>query len=325
MPDILLVKTSSLGDVVHNLPVASDIALHLPDARIDWVVEEAFAPVVRMHPAVRTVIDCRLRRWSRNLLQRETWAGISALRRTLQRVPYDVVIDTQGLLKSALVTALAPGATHGLDWRSSREPLRWFYDRVHDVPRDRHAVDRNRALAGLALGYRPEGPPRYALNADPVDVPMAALPTNAAGFVVLLHATSADRKLWPEDRWRTLIAQLRLRGCGCVLVWGNPAEHARAQRLAADNDNAIVLPQLPLATLAGVLARARSVAGVDTGLTHLAAALGRPTVGIYVDTDPLATGVMAPGCAENLGGIGRPPEVSEVLAALDRTAARAAS
>ena len=317
VPDILLVKTSSLGDVVHNLPVVSDIALHLGHARIDWVVEEAFAPVVWLHPAVRNVIPCTLRRWSRNLAQRDTWAGIGALRATLRSTSYDAIIDTQGLLKSALLTSLARGVSHGLDWRSSREPLRWFYDHVYAVPRDRHAVERNRALAGLVLGYTPEGPPRYSLTAPTTRAPSLALPATPAGFLVLLHATSADRKLWPEDRWRALAAQLRDRGCGCVLVWGNPIEQERAHRIAAGNDAAMVLPTLDLPALADVLSAARGVVGVDTGLTHLAAALGQPTVGIYVDTDPGATGVLA-SCAENVGSIGHPPEVADVMAALDR-------
>ena len=318
MPDILLVKTSSLGDVVHNLPVVSDIALHVAHARIDWVVEEAFAPIARMHPAVRTVIPCSLRRWSRNLAQRDTWAGIATLRATLRRAPYDAIIDTQGLLKSALVTSLARGVSHGLDWRSSREPLRWFYDQVYAVPRDTHAVERNRALAGLALGYTPEGPPRYSLMAPTTYAPALVLPAAPAGFLVLLHATSADRKLWPEDRWRALVAQLRDRGCGGVLVWGNPIEHERARRIAAGSDEVMVLPKVDLPALAGVLTAARGVVGVDTGLTHLAAALGRPTIGIYVDTDPAATGVLAPSCAENVGSIGHPPEIADVMAALDR-------
>lgn len=150
---LLLVKTSSLGDVVHNLPVVSDLLTVFPGSQIDWVVESAFAEIPVLHPGVRSVITCDLRRWRRSLLQPGTWREIGELKRRIRQTSYDAVLDTQGLLKSALVTHMARGSRHGLDWRSSREPLGLFYDHVHSVPWGRHAVHRNRALAAAALCY----------------------------------------------------------------------------------------------------------------------------------------------------------------------------
>ncbi len=161
---ILLVKTSSLGDVVHNLPVASDIHAHVPGARIEWAVEESFADIPRLHPAVATVVAVAPRRWRKSLLGAATRREIGALRARLTQAAYDVVIDTQGLLKSALIARLAPGRRFGLDWSSSREPLRLFYDRTYRVPWGQHAVQRNRQLAGLALGYAPAPSVDYGIR-----------------------------------------------------------------------------------------------------------------------------------------------------------------
>ena len=161
---ILLVKTSSLGDVVHNLPVASDIRQHFPTARIDWAVEESFAEIPRLHPAVTTVVVVAPRRWRKSLLHGDTRSEIAALRAQLNDGAYDFVIDTQGLIKSALIARLAPGRRIGLDWISSREPLRLFYHRTYRVPWGQHAVQRNRQLAGLALGYEPAQAADYGIR-----------------------------------------------------------------------------------------------------------------------------------------------------------------
>jgi heptosyltransferase I len=314
MPRILLVKTSSLGDVVHNLPVVSDIARCVPDATIDWVVEAAFAAIPRMHPAVREVIPVSLRRWRRSLFSANTRAEIDSLRRTLRDGAYDAVIDTQGLLKSALVACAAPGKRYGLDWQSSREPLRPFYDRTFRVPWGQHAVQRNRSLAAQALGYAPPAQTEYGIRAPQRS--LSWLP--AAPYAVLLHATSADVKLWPEAHWEKLYNYLILKNIYSVLPWGNDSERQRSERLAAAMPKAVVPPALALDDMAALLAQARVVAGVDTGLTHLAAALNVATAGIYVATDPAATGIHAGARAVNLGGIATPPAAEDVIAALYR-------
>ena len=166
MRRILLVKTSSLGDVIHNLPVVSDILQAYPEAVIDWVVEKSFASIPAMHPGVRRVIGCELRKWRRSWLTRDTRRAWRAFLTELRAERYDVVIDTQGLLKSAVVARAAQGRRVGLDWQSSREPLRPFYDEVHRIPWALHAVERNRRLAALALGYVTNAKLEYGIRAD---------------------------------------------------------------------------------------------------------------------------------------------------------------
>lgn len=314
METILLVKTSSLGDVIHNLPVVSEVRRERGDVAVAWVVEEAFAAIPRLHPGVTETIPVPIRRWRSSLGRASTWREIRRFVQRLRATRYDAVIDTQGLFKSALITAAARGTRFGLDWASSREPLRIFYDRTFDIPWTLHAVERNRALAARALGYDVSPHPEYGIQARAASFPWHAL----ARYVVLLHATSAAGKLWPEPSWIELGERCLRQGLGCILPWGSESERARSARLAAALRGAIVPPALTVGELAGLFAGAHAVAGVDTGLTHLAAALGAPTAGIYCATDPSATGLYACLRAVNLGGIGKPPTVDEVVAALKR-------
>lgn len=313
MKSILLVKTSSLGDVVHNLPVVSDIHSTFPDARIDWVAEEGFAAIPRLHPAVRRVLPVAIRRWRSVLWRRGARDEIFHFFHQLREHIYDVVIDTQGLLKSALITRAAHGTRYGLDWKSAREPLALFYDRTFRVPWTLHAVQRNRALGAHALGYEPPDGVDYGVRAAAIDCPWLV----GQRYVVLLHATSAERKLWPEARWLELGAYCLRCGMRCVLPWGNAAERERSERLAERMPEAIVPPFLRLEEAAALLAGAQAVIGVDTGLTHLAAALGVATIGVYCATDPAKTGLYGCARAASLGGVSRMPSVDEVVAALD--------
>lgn len=312
MTRILLIKTSSLGDVVHNLPVVSDLAAAHPGAAIDWVVEESFAAIPRLHPGVARVWPVAVRRWRRTWWTRQAWSEIGAFRRELQAQTYDAVIDTQGLLKSAWIAATARGPRHGMDRVSAREPLGWFYDRTYRVPWGQHAVERNRSLAAQALGYRQEDPPQYGIVATPQA--FNCLPSSP--YAVLLHATSAPRKQWPETHWVDLGRVLAAGSVISVLPWGDAAERERSVRLAAQIPQAVVPERFELHAMASLLAGARVVAGTDTGLTHLAGALGVPVVGIYCATDPAATGLY--GCARtvNLGGIDAAPPVDQVVAAV---------
>lgn len=312
MQRILLVKTSSLGDVIHNLPVASDIRAAVPDAAVDWVVEESFAAIPALHPAVNRVLPVAVRRWRSSFLTRSTRAEVRAFLGELRQREYDAVVDTQGLLKSALVARAARGVRCGLDFASAREPLSFLYDRTYAVPWTMHAVERNRALAARALGYALPASVNYGIAA-----PAARFDWLPEGrFAVLLHATSARAKHWSAAHWVELGTKLESRGIFSLLPWGGAAERARAEDLARSVPRAMVPPALPLAEVASLLAAAHAVIGVDTGLTHLAAALGRPTVGAYCATDPRATGLYGCARAVNLGGVGAPPSAQEVLRAL---------
>jgi len=325
MPRLLLIKTSSLGDVVHNLPILADIRAHYPDMRFDWVVEESFVDIPALHPAVDQVLPVAIRRWRHDLFCVATWREIAATRRQLRASRYDLVLDSQGLLKSALIALQARGEKHGYDSRSIREPLAsLFYTHQHTVSRALHAVTRNRLLAAAALGYPPPSTaPDYGIRAPRQPLPLE-LP---AGYVVALHASSRDSKLWPQAHWVELGRTLAAAGMPLVLPWGNARERERAQAIAVQVPHALVLPRLRLAQLATLLSGAWAVVGVDTGLVHLAAALDAPTVALYTDTDPQRTGVL-PGRAQsaiNLGGVGQVPAPAAVLEALDRLTQRSAN
>lgn len=317
-PKIVLIKTSSLGDVLHNLPVVTDICTHFPDAHIDWVVEEAFAALPALHPRVQRIIPVAIRRWRKSWLAAR--GEIQAVRRELRERHYDLALDTQGLVKSALITHCTHTQRCGYDWNSAREPLAClFYDAKYAVPKDLHAVERNRRLAAAALGYSVSGAPDYGIRTPDIALPW--LPDKS--YVALLHATSRDDKLWDEQRWIALGKQLHQAGMYAVLPWGSEQERQRAERLCAAIPDAVCPPRLNLNEAAALLGNARSVVGVDTGLSHLAAALDVPTVGIYTATDPGLTGLYAGAKAVNLGGKATPPTVDAVIVKLTELGAYA--
>lgn len=311
-----------MGDVVHNLPVVNDIRNAFPDTLVDWVAEENFAAIPALHPHVAGIIPVGLRRWRKRLPDAGIRREIGRFRARLREIRYDAIIDTQGLLKSAILARMAIGPRHGLDWRSSREPLRFLYDRTYSIPWSLHAVERNRLLASKALGYELQSAPAYGIAARSHDLEALSkiLPADVPDhpFSVLLHATSAASKEWPEARWIELGRHLRDRGIVSVLPFGGSTEQARSRRLAAQIPGALVPPALDLDLLAALLSQAKIVAGVDTGLTHLAVGLGRPTIGLYCATDPTATGLYGSPRAVNLGGIDRAPQTAAVIAAVEQ-------
>ncbi|MBK9446945.1 MAG: lipopolysaccharide heptosyltransferase I [Betaproteobacteria bacterium] len=308
---ILLVKTSSLGDVIHNLPVAADLARQFPGAEIDWCVEAPFADIPRLSPFVRATLPVAIRRWRKALLKTETWREIGQLRAQLQSAGYDAVLDTQGLIKSALVARQAKGKHLGYAADSAREPLASrFYDATLSVPRHLHAVARNRLLAGAAFGYTPTETLDYGIVAPAFSA--SWLP--ATPIAVLLTATSRDDKLWPEPDWIELANQLIKWGLTPIFPSGNAVEQARARRIVQAVPGAVAAPALSIHDLAGVIGQAALTVGVDTGLAHLAAALKVPTIALYTATEPALTGIVGTGFARNLGGKGAPPTVADVLA-----------
>ena len=300
MARILFVKTSSLGDVVHNCPAVSDAARAIPGAEIDWVVEEPFAPVAAMHSRVRRVIPVAVRRWRSALWNPAVWREMREVRRAIAAERYDAVVDTQSLVKSALIASWAKGRHHGLDVASAREPVAaWFYDVRHTVPRGLHAVERNRRLAAAALGY----------SLPSLDYGLRAAPSGDAALVFLTMTSRAD-KLWPEERWIELGRAL---GAPPVLPWGSEAERQRAERIARQLPGARIPQRMTVDQLGALFVSARAVVGVDTGLTHLAAALGARTVGVYCGSDPALTGIHGAPRAVNVGAPGRAPAAGEVL------------
>jgi heptosyltransferase-1 len=315
MAEILFIKTSSLGDVIHHMPALTEARKARPDARFAWLVEEAFAPLVRLHPAVDEVIPVAWRRWRKSFYAPATLVQIAENLRSIRARRYDDIVDSQGLLRSAIIGRFARGRRHGYDVRSIREPLAAaFYDIRHRVSRDLHAVERNRILSGLALGYTPQGAPDFGLDG-------ARLASAGPRYGVLLHATARPGKEWPETHWIALGNALGSQGIDLVLPWGTPPERARSTRIAAALPRAHVPERQPLDAVARLIAGAQFVVGVDTGLLHLAAALGVPLVAIFVGSRPSLTGPVGSGPLAVLGAQGVPPSVAavrEAVAALAR-------
>lgn len=281
---VLIIKTSSMGDVLHTLPALTDAARQFPGIHFDWVVEENFAQIPGWHSAVSTVIPVAIRRWRKAWFSAPIRRERETFRRQIRATNYDAIIDAQGLVKSAaLVTRLAYGIKHGMDWQTAREPLAsLFYNRRHHIARQQHAVERTRELFAKSLGYvKPDTQGDYAIAQHfPVG------PQDKQPYVVFLHATTRDDKHWPESHWRELIKKIQGHDLRIKLPWGAAHEEARARRMAKGFDYVDVMPRMSLEEVARLLAGAQYVVSVDTGLSHLAAALDKPNVTLYGPTDP---------------------------------------
>lgn len=288
---VLLVKLSSLGDVVHTLPAVEDAARH--GVTFDWVVEEDFAAVPAMHRGVRRVIRVALRRWRRP--GERHLREVRSFGRNLRRQRYDLVIDAQGLIKSALIASCSRGRVRaGFDRTSAREPAAaLFYSRRAVVAtKNCHAVERTRRLFAAAIGYdRPSENPSFGLEVQ----------NDAEPYCVLVHGTTWESKHWPEAFWTHMASRVMQAGLTPILPWLSEAERRRAESVARQVDGARAVGSMPLDAVADLLARASAVVGVDTGLTHLGAALGRPTVGLFGPTDAKLTGCVG-NRARNIQG-----------------------
>ena len=297
-----------MGDVVHTLPAISDIVRHYPDVTIDWLVEASFASLPAMHPAMRNVIAISWRRWRKSLFSKETRSAISTARTALRAERYDLVLDLQGLLKSAMWAMQARGSRAGYDTASARESLAaMFYTKRATVDKNQHAVERSRQLAAAHLGYQIEGTPIFGLAA-----PTGLWTPSQPRYAVLITGASRPEKLWPEASWEAVAAALQARGFTVVWLWGSAVEGARSQRLA-DAAGGEVPPFLTVKDSSAVLAHASICVGLDTGFTHIAAAFGVDTLGIYCDHEPGLVGIVGSGNVVSIGGRGQIPPIDQVL------------
>lgn len=309
---ILIVRSSSLGDLVHMLPAITDIARYVPRAQIDWVVEESFAEIPAWHPAVNEVITVAHRRWRKHWWSLRSRHERAALRDTLRSRQYDVVLDMQALMKSVWVVRQTRGLRHGLDRKSAREPLAsFFYDVKHTVNFWQPAVIRQRELAAAAFQYQYQGPPDFGLQAFTDNQPIEP-------YAVIMPSASRPDKLWPAEDWHAIFDRLQQHGLSLKLLAGNEAEATRGQALIAGRPQAEVLPRMSLTDIAQILARAQIMVGLDSGLTHLSAGLGRPTIGIYKASTPVRTPLQGSAYTASLGERGNAPSAQTVLSAVEQ-------
>jgi heptosyltransferase I len=314
MTEILFIKTSSMGDVLHHMPAVTDVRRRFPEARITWVVDELYAPLAALHPAVDEIVPIAVRRWRKHLHELPTWNEIREATARLRARRYDAVIDTQGLVRTALMTKLIDGVSHGYDADSIREPFAArFYNHTYSVSWDLHVIARNRTLTGLVLGYAPEGEPDYGFDRNYFK------PETAAPYAILFHATAKTNKEWPEERWIEVGKSLAARGLEVVLPWGNDAERARSERIAAEVPTATVPERKPILDVGKLIAGAELVVGVDTGFLHIAAAQGVPVVAVFTIVKSHTAIPIGPGSIEMVGAENGIPETDAVLAAIERS------
>ncbi|OOF38435.1 lipopolysaccharide heptosyltransferase 1 [Rodentibacter rarus] len=287
---ICLIKTSSMGDVIHTLPALTDALQAIPNLQIDWVVEEGFAEIPQWHSAVNQVIPIALRRWRKSPFSANTRKEWKTYRTLLEKERYDAVIDAQGLLKSAFfATRLTQGIKYSYDRHSIREPIAsFFYDKKYAISYQQHAVERIRQLFALSLNYAlPTSQGDYGIAQHFVSTATSPL---MEPYVIFFHSTTREDKHWAEQEWRNLIEKMTALSLQIRLPWGNEKEKARAVRLAQGHPNVVVLPRLSLTELAQQIADSQAVVSVDTGLAHLTAALDKQNITLYGATDPKLIG-----------------------------------
>lgn len=292
---VLLIKTSSMGDIIHTLPAITDAKNAIPDIQFDWVLEEAFTDIPAWHPAVDTIYPVAIRRWRKNLWK--TWRGgeFAQFKKDIRQQSYDLIIDAQGLFKSAILTRGLAANVAGYDTHSAREPIAsFFYQSRYGVDKKQHAVERTRSLFAQALAYKkPETVGDYGLCNQ--QIVQASQPLPESDYLIFLHGTTWPSKHWPEENWRALAEYCQQIQQAVYLPWGNDAEYQRALRISKDLSYIHVLPKLSIAQLAAILVKAKAGVAVDTGLGHLAAALDVPCISLYGPTVPDKVGAYGKG------------------------------
>ncbi len=314
---ILIVRVSSLGDIVHNMPVIADIRQHYPDAQIDWVVEESYVDLVRLNHNVRHIIPIALRRWRKRLFDKRIRAEIRDFYTRLRLEQYDVVLDTQGLFKTGVIMGMARvvpggqkvGLANATEDSGFESASKWFHTKSIAVGKRTHAVERGRQVAAGALGYTFVSKPDFGLGA-PVVTGLDWLPQKP--YVVFFHGTAGASKKWATDNWIVTGRLLADQGLPVLLPWGNAEEKLTAEKLAAQIPDALVLPKLDMMQAVALAQRAALVIGLDTGLTHVAAAYGRPTIELYCDSPRWKTEGNWSDAVINLGEKKAPPSAEAV-------------
>ena len=278
-----------MGDIIHLLPALTDASRAISDVQFDWVVEENFAEIPVWHDKVSAVLPVALRRWRQRAILPTTWWQWRQFIKMLRARQYDFVIDAQGLLKSAFITCFTRGLRCGLGWRSAWEALASLcYQKKCQVDPKQHAITRMRDLMAKALNYSlPTTIPEYGINRLQFHY---AYP--AQNYIVFIHGTTWQSKHWPLQYWVKLAELFNRSGFNILLPWSNQQELERAKFIAQKGDKTTVLPKLSLKEIAGVIAKAKAVVAVDTGLSHLTAALNIPCVSLYGPTSSEEVGTM---------------------------------
>lgn len=288
---VLIIKMSSMGDIIHTLPAVTDAVSAIPNIQFDWVVEEAFTEIPKWHKQVRQIIPIALRRWRKNIWQAIQAGELKQFYTQLRTKEYDFVLDAQGSIKSAITAGLSRGCRLGMDRHSVREGLAYLaYQKTFSVSWQQHAISRLRLLFSEALNYSlPMTPPNYGIDKKNFNQTKIELPKN---YLLFIPNTSGSTKRWSNQAWSLLITKMTHQGASVFIPWGNESERVNANQLASKNPLAQVLPYLSLNEMAATLANAKAVVTVDTGLSHLSAALGVPTIVLYGPTNPSLIGTI---------------------------------
>lgn len=311
---ILLVRTSSMGDIIHTFPAAVDVKKSLPQAELHWLVEESFSDVCSLCSSIDALQITAFHRWRRSLFSERTWKEVRELKRRLRAERYDAVIDMQGIVRSAWAASWTGVPVFGYSRDTVRESLSTlFYQKTFHMPESLGAVRRYRRMMSASLGYAiDEEHPKFGIK--PPALPNVSLPKDYAALFV---NTSLNRpKHWQEDRWEGLVSALAAEGIDSVLFWGNSLEKERTERIASVTPAAHVLPRMSIPEVAAVVSNAKIGIGLDTGLMHLAAALAIPCVAIWVNTDPEKVALVGEADCTTLGNVGADVPLRDVLAAV---------
>ncbi len=296
---VLIIKLTSMGDLMHAFPALTDAVERIPNIQFDWVVDESFAEVPQWHPAVKQVITTAHRRWRKNILATIKLGEFGTFYRNLNAKDYDVIIDMQSNLKSAFVSWLRRGDIHSYDRHTCRErPAHWAYDRQYHIPLRQHAIERQRELFANIFDYdRPKASADYGVDLShcilPDSISSESLGTPLSlpkKYLVFVHNASWPTKLWPVEYWQQLAAYVVSQGYSVLLPCGSDTEHQRALAIANEQENVIALPKLSLNTMAAIMSNAKAAVCSDTGLAHMAAVTSTPAITLYAVTDTLLIG-----------------------------------